>query len=61
MGMVALGVLLLNVGAFGAIASAMAFGEFSLAAFLFILLALLGGYFAWRGSNKTDKDRPDRR
>ena len=61
MGMVTLGVLLLNVGAFGAIASALVFGEFSGAAFLFILLALSGGYFAWRGSNKADKDRSDRR
>lgn len=61
MGRVSLGVLLLNVGAFGAIASALAFGEFSAATFLFILLAGSGGYVAWKGSQKADKDSSRRR
>jgi membrane protein implicated in regulation of membrane protease activity len=61
MGTVTLGVLLLNVGAFGAIASALAFGEFSAPVFLFVVLAVIGGYIAWKGSQKADKGRPDRR
>ena len=57
MGTVTLGVLLLNIGAFGAIASALAFGEFSAPVFLFVILAVIGGYIAWKGSQKTDKSR----
>jgi len=61
MGRVSLGVLLLNVGAFGAIASALAFGEFSVPAFIFVGLAISGGYVAWKGGQKADKGRPGRR
>ena len=57
MGTVTLGVLLLNMGAFGAIASALAFGEYSVPVFLFVVLAVIGGYIAWKGSQNTDKGK----
>jgi membrane protein implicated in regulation of membrane protease activity len=60
-GTVTVGVLLLNMGAFGAIASALAFGEFSAPVFLFVVLAVIGGYIAWKGSQKTDKSGQGKR
>ena len=61
MGRVTLGVLLLNIGAWGAIGSALAFGEFSAPVFIFVGLAGCGGYVAWNGSHKSAKGKSGKR